>query len=170
MLGSASCGLAPTAAALIAFRGLEALGAAMVLANSAAIVSKNFPASRQGQALGLVGAAAYVGLTFGPAVGGWLSDQLSWRAVFFINVPVGALGLLLCLRYIPRDRPALHAVRFDLAGGVTFMSGLSALLLALNQGHTRGWSATPPSSGAASFRPRPSARCSTTSACPASCF
>lgn len=139
ILGSALCGLAPTAPALIAFRALQALGAAMLFANSPAILTKNFPAAQRGQALGLQATMTYLGLTVGPSLGGWLANQFSWRAVFYINVPVGLLALLLSARLIPRDLPAEHAEPFDLAGAATFMAGLVALLFALNQGHAWGW-------------------------------
>jgi EmrB/QacA subfamily drug resistance transporter len=143
VLGSALCGLAPTAGALIACRALQAVGAAMLFANSPAILTRNFPPAQRGQALGLRATLTYLGQMVGPLLGGWLAVQFSWRAVFYINVPVGLLALLLSLRFIPRDAPANHAERFDLAGALTFMVGLVALLLGLNQGHALGWTSPP---------------------------
>jgi EmrB/QacA subfamily drug resistance transporter len=141
VVSSALCGLAPNVTALIAFRALQALGAAMLFANSPAILTKNFPAAQRGQALGLQATMTYLGLTVGPSLGGWLTVQFGWRSVFYINVPVGALALWLSLRFIPRDaeRTAEHGERFDVAGAATFMAGLIALLLGLNQGHAWGW-------------------------------
>ncbi len=140
VFGSALCGLAPTAAVLIAFRALQALGAAMLLSNSPAILTLNFPAAQRGQALGLQASMTYLGMTVGPALGGWLTGRFSWRAVFYINVPVGLLALGLGLRFIPHDRPANdEGRRFDLAGAATWMMGLVVLLLALNRGHAWGW-------------------------------
>ena len=136
---SALCGMSPSAAALIAFRGLQALGAAMLAANSPAILTKNFPASQRGQALGLQATMTYLGLTVAPSVGGWLTDLLTWRAVFYINVPVGLLAFLLSWRFIPIDPPSENPARFDLAGALLFMSGLVLLLFGLNQGHAWGW-------------------------------
>ena len=136
---SALCGMSPFAAALIAFRGLQALGAAMLAANSPAILTKNFPASQRGQALGVQATMTYLGLTVAPSVGGWLTDLLSWRAVFYINVPVGLLAFLLSWRFIPIDPPSDNPERFDLAGALLFMSGLVLLLFGLNQGHAWGW-------------------------------
>jgi MFS family permease len=81
----------------------------------------------------------YLGLTIGPSFGGWLTLQLGWRAVFFINLPIGLLALLLSNRFIPSDAPAEDSEPFDLIGGATFMFGLVMLLLALNQGHAWGW-------------------------------
>ena len=137
---SALCGIAPTAGALIAFRAMHALGAAMLASNSPAIVTKNFPSTQRGQALGLLATMTYLGLTTGPSLGGWLADQFGWRAVFYINVPIGSLALLLSQRFIPRDSASHSGERFDLICAMAFIVGLVALLLALNQGHAWGWS------------------------------
>jgi EmrB/QacA subfamily drug resistance transporter len=139
VLGSASSGLAPSDWLLITFRGFQAIGGAMLLANSPAILTGNFPASQRGQALGLQATMTYLGLTAGPALGGWLAQSYSWRAVFFINVPVGLLALLLSTHFIPRDEGVEVAQGFDRAGAVTFMIGLVGLMLALNQGAEWGW-------------------------------
>jgi len=136
---SALCGLAGSAQALIAFRGLQALGAAMLSANSPAILTKNFPASQRGQALGLQATMTYLGLTVAPSLGGWLTDLISWRAVFYINVPVGALAFLLSCWFIPKDQPDVPGERFDFSGAFLFITGLMMVLLGLNQGHVRGW-------------------------------
>ncbi|MFN2195560.1 MAG: MFS transporter, partial [Anaerolineales bacterium] len=139
VLGSVLSGLSPAPVYLIMARALQALGAAMLFANSPAILTKNFPAEQRGQALGLQGTMTYLGLTTGPFLGGWLADMFSWHAVFFINLPVGLLAIWLSWRIIPQDLPAERAERFDLVGALTFMAGLIALLLGLNQGHSWGW-------------------------------
>lgn len=143
VLGSALSGWAPTAGALIGFRAFQALGAAILAANSPAILTKNFPSTQRGQALGLQATMTYLGLTTGPALGGWLAGWLGWRAVFYINVPVGLLALALSLRFIPDDQAAERAERFDVAGASVFLVGLVTLLLALNQGHAWGWTSPP---------------------------
>jgi EmrB/QacA subfamily drug resistance transporter len=143
ILSSILCGLAPSTLGLVIFRGLQALGAAMLSANSPAILTKSFPASQRGQALGLQATMTYLGLTVGPSLGGWLTDQFSWRAVFYINVPVGLLALALSWRFVPRDTHRISTERFDLPGAAIFMSGLVALLLGLNQGHNWGWTSLP---------------------------
>jgi EmrB/QacA subfamily drug resistance transporter len=140
---SALCGLAPSVEALIVFRALQALGAAMLFANGPAILTGNFPAAQRGQALGLQATMTYLGLTAGPALGGFLAGRLGWRSVFYINVPVGALALALSVRYIPRDRPEERTGRFDVVGALAFLLGLVTLLLALNQGHDWGWTSFP---------------------------
>jgi EmrB/QacA subfamily drug resistance transporter len=137
--GSALSGSAPSPAFLIAARGLQAIGAAMLFANSPAILTKNFPASQRGQALGLQGTMTYLGLTTGPFLGGWLSDTFGWHSVFYINVPIGLIAITLSLIVIPRDTPSGQTEKFDLAGAFTFLVGLVALLFALNQGQALGW-------------------------------
>ncbi len=139
LIGSALSGLAPSELALIGFRALQALGAAMLFSNSPAILTRNFPSTQRGQALGLQAMMTYLGLIVGPSLGGWLATQFSWRAVFYINIPVGLIALLLSLRLIPRDAPNENAERFDLSGATLFVAGLILLLLALNQGHALGW-------------------------------
>ena len=139
IVGSALSGLAPSALSLILFRALQALGAAMLASTAPAILTKNFPAAKRGQALGLSATMTYLGLTVGPSLGGWLAEQFSWRTVFYINVPVGALALGMSLYFIPADSPGGKHKKFDLAGAFTFMAGLIALLLGLNQGSEWGW-------------------------------
>jgi MFS family permease len=77
VFGSALCAVSPSIPAMVAFRALQALGAAMLFANSPAILTGNFPAEQRGQALGLQATMTYLGLTVGPSLGGWLTDQFS---------------------------------------------------------------------------------------------
>ena len=143
VFSSVLCGLATSTLSLVFFRGLQALGAAMLSANSPAILTKSFPASQRGQALGLQATMTYLGLTVGPSLGGWLTDQFSWRAVFYINIPVGLLALALSWRFVPHDTQRSTSERFDLPGAAIFMAGLVTLLLGLNQGHNWGWTSLP---------------------------
>jgi len=139
MISSALCGLASSVNMLIIFRGLQALGGAMLMSNSPAILTKSFPASQRGQALGIQATMTYLGLTVGPSLGGWLADQFSWRAVFYINIPVGLIALMLSARFIRSDHPPQTSERFDLLGAFTFLTGLVFLLFCMNQGHALGW-------------------------------
>ncbi len=139
VLGSALCGISSNIGMLIACRALQACGAAMLYANSPAIITSNFPASQRGQALGLQATMTYLGLTIGPSLGGWLTEQFSWHAVFYINVPIGALAVALSWYFIPQDEPEKQAERFDWSGAALFTAGLIALLLGLNQGSEWGW-------------------------------
>lgn len=140
---SATCGFARSAASLIISRGVQALGAAMLFANAPAILTKSFPAQERGKALGIQATMTYLGLTVGPSVGGWLADALSWRAVFYLNIPVGMVAIFLALRHVPRDSPETERPGFDLAGAAAFALGLVLLLLALNQGHRWKWISPP---------------------------
>jgi EmrB/QacA subfamily drug resistance transporter len=141
--GSALCGLARSARALIALRVIQALGAAMLMATAPAILTRSFPASQRGRALGAQGTFTYLGLTAGPSLGGWLASTVGWRAVFYINVPVGAIAIVLAWRVIEADHGAEARERFDVVGAILFTTGLVALLIALNQGHAWGWASTP---------------------------
>lgn len=139
LVSSALCGLSPSINALIAFRAIQAIGAAMLSANSPAILTKNFPARQRGQALGLQATMTYLGLTVGPSLGGWVADQFSWRGVFYINVPIILVALFLSVRHVPADKPDKISEAFDMKGSMVFMAGLVALLYGLNQGHALGW-------------------------------
>lgn len=143
ILSSALCGWAPTIGALIAFRGIQAIGAAMLAANSPAILTKNFPGSQRGQALGLQATMTYLGLTVAPSFGGWLTQSISWRAVFYINVPVGLFAFALAWLFIPQDKESGSNEPFDIPGSLLFMVGLVTLLLALNRGYSWGWISSP---------------------------
>lgn len=138
-LGAFLCGLAPDPLTLIGFRAIQALGGAMVFSNSVAILTKNFPASQRGQALGLQSMLTYAGLTVAPSLGGWLTDQFGWRSVFYLNAPIGLIAIFFSLGYIPQDAPREKKESFDLVGAGTFMIGLMVLLLGLNQGYAWGW-------------------------------
>src|SRR4030043_1380760 len=139
IVGSLLSGIAPNVGLLIAFRGLQALGAAMLAANSPAILTKSFPAQQRGQALGLQATMTYLGLTVGPSLGGWLASLYGWRVVFYINVPVGLAFFWLGSHFIPGDTVHKQSERFDFPGAITFLLGLSTLLLGLNKGSEWGW-------------------------------
>ena len=101
VIGSAACSLSPAPIYLILSRAFQAIGAAMLYANSSAILTKAFPAEQRGQALGLQGTMTYLGLTTGPFLGGWLADTFGWHSVFYINVPIGLIAIWLSLTVIP---------------------------------------------------------------------
>ncbi|MGB7630610.1 MAG: MFS transporter, partial [Candidatus Deferrimicrobium sp.] len=103
---SVLCGVAPTEGTLIAARVLQGVGAAIIVSNAPAILIGSVHPSRLGQALGLQAAMTSLGLALGPSLGGWLTDLLGWRVIFFINLPVGAIAFLLAFRYIAEDRHA----------------------------------------------------------------
>lgn len=141
VVSSALCGLSPSVGWLVGFRALQALSAAALFASAPAILTASFPPNERGRALGLQAVMTYLGLSVGPWLGGVLATTVGWQAVFFVNVPVGALGFWLSQRNISRDRPAAATAPFDVLGASLFFVGLLSLLLALNQGHAWGWAA-----------------------------
>jgi EmrB/QacA subfamily drug resistance transporter len=138
-IGSVLCGLSPTIYALILFRIVQSIGAAMILALGSAIVTESFPTEERGRALGISGTAVSLGIVIGPTLGGLLIDAFSWRWIFFVNLPVGIIGTLMAIRYIPAIKPR-GGQRFDVWGSLTLVAGLLCLLLALTWGQNIGFS------------------------------
>jgi EmrB/QacA subfamily drug resistance transporter len=137
-LGSVLCGISPTIYTLIAFRILQALGASMVMALGTAILTEAFPPSERGMALGLAGALVSVGIVIGPTLGGLLLEILSWHWIFFVNLPIGIIGILMVLRFVPNIR-AESKEKFDFLGAGTLFVALISLLLALSIGQNAGF-------------------------------
>lgn len=132
-VASVACGLAPTLGLLVAFRVVQAAGAAMLQANSVALVVTSVPKTQARAALGVQAAAQALGLALGPAVGGLLVSTAGWRWVFLVNVPVGVLGLVAGRYLLPRTRERNPlGRRFDAAGVVLLALASAALLLALS--------------------------------------
>jgi MFS family permease len=104
--GSLLCGLANSAAVLVASRVVQGVGASMVASNAAAIVTAVFPPAMRGRGLGSIGAVVGLGLTVGPPLGGFLLEAAGWRSIFLVNLPVGALALALGARLLPPDPAA----------------------------------------------------------------
>lgn len=141
--GSILCAASPAVGWLIAARTFQGIGAAMMSANSSALLVAAFPDEERGRALGAFGAAVGVGLAFGPALGGWIVSALSWHWIFLVNVPIGALALFLLLRRVPADAPPPSAEAAPgAARSLLWSLGLVLLMLALSLGPDRGW-ATP---------------------------
>ena len=141
-VGSVLCGLSPNVHFLIAFRVLQALGGTMLLALGMGILTEAFPPAERGRALGMAGSMVSIGIIVGPTLGGLMLSVLSWHWIFFVNLPVGIVGTLLAVRYIP----SVHSVggqRFDAWGALALFIGLFALLLGLTIGQEAGLSALP---------------------------
>ncbi len=131
-LASIGCGLSPTLGVLIGFRVVQALGAAMLQANSVALIATAIPKASLGRAIGIQGAAQAIGLALGPTVGGLLIGVAGWRWIFFLNGPVGVIGLVLAWLLLPRSRDLAPRVRFDWLGLGFFAPAVVAFLLAIN--------------------------------------
>jgi MFS family permease len=130
--GSAACALAPGLGALVACRLVQAVGAAMLQANSVALVTTSVPRRRMRLALSIQAAAQAIGLGLGPTLGGLLTDTAGWRAVYWINVPVGIVALLAGRLLLPRTRQLSPATAFDWPGAVLLAIATTSLLLALS--------------------------------------
>jgi EmrB/QacA subfamily drug resistance transporter len=139
IVGSALCGLAPDLAALCGFRALQGIGAAMLQANSLAIIVLIVPARSLGRAIGLQGAAQAIGLALGPSVGGLLLAAGGWRLIFLVNVPLGAFGAIAALVLVPRSQNLQDRVAFDWRGLGLFFPAVVALLVAVSFGASEGW-------------------------------
>ncbi len=139
IIGSALSGFAPSLGFLVAARILQGVGAAMLQANSVAIIVAATPKNKLGTAIGIQGAAQALGLAIGPAVGGLLMAIGGWQLIFFVNVPAGLIGTLLGWFLIPRSQHLSERVSFDWAGLALFVPSVTALLLAVSEGNHMGW-------------------------------
>ena len=137
-LGSMLCGTAQSVEMLIAFRVLQAVGAAMIMALGTAILTEVFPPSERGKVLGFGGLMVSLGGISGPTLGGLILGVTTWHWIFYVNVPIGVIGTLLVVRFVPATR-APGGQKFDFAGAVTLGSGLLALLLGLSIGQENGF-------------------------------
>ena len=130
-VASIVCGLAPDIHWLIAARVVQGIGGAMLVPGSLALLSANFPPDRRGQAIGTWSAFSAAATGVGPVLGGWLIQTVSWRAIFWLNVPLAAATLLICLHKIPESRdPNVHG-RLDLIGAGLATLGLGAIVFGL---------------------------------------
>lgn len=143
ILGSGLCGVAPNLISLDVFRVLQGVGAAMLQANSVAIIASAVPADRLGRAIGLQGAAQALGLAMGPSVGGLLIAAGGWRLIFLVNVPLGLVAVVLAWLLVPRTRHLSARIRFDWPGLALFVPAVLLVLLALSFGNEQGWSSVP---------------------------
>lgn len=144
--GSLLCGLSHDIHVLVGIRCLQGVGAAMLLATSFAIISRFIPSDRLGWAFGITSTSSALGVATGAPVGGLITEYLSWSWIFFINVPIGIVAIIIATRMIPDDSPAKspdgqekEKEPFDIPGAVFSFVGLVALLYAMNGGRRMGW-------------------------------
>ena len=139
-IASLFCGLADTGQSLIAWRIVQGVGAALMNPATLAIISATFPPRQRGMAIGIWAGVSALALAIGPLVGGLLTEHLSWSWVFFVNVPVGVLGVAASYLLIDESRDMSEEQRLDLAGLLTSGLGLFALTYGLIEANTYGWS------------------------------
>ncbi len=138
VLASLACGLAGSAEVLIASRAVQGLGAAAMTPQTMAFITHLFPPHRRGAALGVWGSVAGFATVSGPLLGGVLVTQLGWEWIFFVNVPIGVLAMVLVLRWVPDWRPG-RSHRFDVLGVVLCCLGLGLVVFGVQNGEHYGW-------------------------------
>jgi EmrB/QacA subfamily drug resistance transporter len=127
-LSSAMCSAATTIWSLVGFRCLQGVGAAALMANGVALLTEVFPAKERGRALGMIGSVLAFAAIIGPLLGGFLTDHVGWRSIFFINIPFGIGASLLAAKVLPSPEVKRSAERFDLAGAITLFGFLTCFL------------------------------------------
>lgn len=137
-LGSATCGAAPSLGWLLAARALQGVGAALILSTSTALLTDAVPPSERGRALGWSAVAVAFGVSTGPTLGGLLTQYLSWRWIFYVNLPIGVAAIVAAHRVLPS--PAVRGpVRFDITGTLLLAVGVASLNLGVSFGQSWGW-------------------------------
>jgi EmrB/QacA subfamily drug resistance transporter len=139
-LSSLFCGLSSGASELIAARAVQGVGAALMMPATLSIISATFHARERGMAIGIWAGVSAMALAIGPLLGGIITEHISWNWIFFVNVPIGVAGVITSIFVVPESKDESHEQRLDLPGLVTSGVGLLALVYALIEGHSYGWS------------------------------
>lgn len=140
ILGSALSGLAPSLMLLILARLFQGIGGALIFSVNVAMITSTFPRKERGLALGLNAVVVSLGVAAGPTIGGIITQYLTWRWIFYVNVPICAVVLLAALYlYREQDAPSKQHERFDPLGAIVLAIGLAALTLGLSFGQEWGW-------------------------------
>lgn len=130
-MASAWCGCASTISQLIMARGIQGIGAALLVPGSLALISSSFPEERRGQAIGTWAGFTAITSAAGPVVGGWLVQYLSWRWVFFLNLPIALTVFIITILWVPESRNEQQGRRLDIAGACLATVGLGAIVFGL---------------------------------------
>ena len=138
-LGTVLCGFAPSGEALVGWRLLQGVGAALSSATAVPLIAGAFPAAQTGRALGINSTAWVMGSIVGPVAGGALVGSLGWRWIFFVTVPFAVAGLAAGAYWLPSDHASRRGVSTDWVGAGAFTVALVALLVALSEGLAWGW-------------------------------
>ncbi|MCU1349372.1 MAG: family efflux transporter permease subunit [Acidobacteria bacterium] len=138
-LASIACGFAPGIRELVVARGLQGIGAALLVPGSLAIISASFPEEERGKAIGTWSAFTSLTMAVGPLLGGSLIEYVSWRAIFFLNVPIAAIVLFLVWRHVPESRDEARARGLDVPGAALATLGLAAVVYGLIEAGTLGF-------------------------------
>ena len=138
-LSSLGCGLAGSASVLIGARVVQGIGAALMNPATLSIITVTFPPRQRGTAIGIWAGVSALALAIGPLVGGLITERINWNWIFYINVPVGVLGILAAFAFIDESRDTSHEQRPDVPGLFSSALGLFALSYALIEANNYGW-------------------------------
>ena len=138
-LASMWCGLAPNVGQLIVARAVQGIGGALLVPGSLAIISASFSEDERGQAIGTWSGSTAITTALGPVMGGWLIEHVSWRAVFFLNLPLAIVVLLLVFRFVPESRDEEETGKLDLMGAVLATVSLGAIVYGLIESSRLGF-------------------------------
>jgi EmrB/QacA subfamily drug resistance transporter len=138
-VASAAIGFAPTDTALVAFRAIQGIGAAFMMPATLSLITQAFPAHQRGTAIGTWAGVSALALAIGPVLGGLLTEQVSWRAIFFINPPIAAIAVAVTLFAARESRDESVSRTVDVPGIAAITIGLTALVLALVEGNEWHW-------------------------------
>ena len=138
-LASATIGFAPSEGWLIASRAIQGIGAAFMMPGTLSIITNAFPPEERGKAIGTWAGVSAIALAVGPLLGGWLTEDVSWRAIFFLNLPVAVGAVIVTLFAAEESRDETVGREVDIPGIAALTVGLTALVFALVEGNAWGW-------------------------------
>ena len=136
---SLACGLSSSATELIGARAVQGVGSALMMPATLSIITATFAARERGMAIGIWAGVSAMALAIGPLLGGVITEHISWNWIFYVNVPIGLLGILASIVVVPESKDTSHEQRLDLPGLVASGVGLLALVYALIEAHHYGW-------------------------------
>ncbi|NIP39379.1 MAG: MFS transporter [Candidatus Dadabacteria bacterium] len=139
-LSSLWCGLSPDIHQLIAARAFQGIGSAVLVPGSLAIITSCFKQEKRGKAIGTWAAFTALMTALGPLLGGWLAEHISWRWVFFINVPISVLVIITLIKFVPETKNSDHKSKLDLVGGLLITLSLASIVFGLVESSNHGFS------------------------------